>query len=456
MQENGKLWLLFIVDLAVMYLLYYWFYRFDSGAVRVVMTAKALGLMGAIFLAWLMITLNSHLCSLNASTTLFDLLLTTVKAYSFLSAMVIALVVVFDDFKPNANHVLYPLLISFFVSIGLRCIVFAVRKHFTAHGYMQKNLLVVGGDRIAERVVKRVMDQPELGYRVHGIVADYYHETMPKGLYLGGIDRINELLSSNVVDEVLIAMPLRREKEILAVVDRCEFEGVRFRIVPDFFRVIENRAVLDYLSEIPMISIRTEPLQSLKNRAMKRAFDLVFSFCVLMALLPFMIVLKFVIESSSPGPLFFKQKRVGANNKEFEMFKFRTMKVQEKKDSDTIWTTENDDRVTKVGAFLRRHNLDELPQFWNVFVGNMSVVGPRPERKFFVEQFKEEVPRYKVRHQVKSGITGWAQVNGLRGDTSIKKRIEHDLYYIENWSFWWDMVIIWKTLFGSKTNENAY
>jgi len=141
---------------------------------------------------------------------------------------------------------------------------------------------------------------------------------------------------------------------------------------------------------------------------------------------------------------------------EFEMYKFRTMEVQDKKDSDTIWTKENDARVTRVGAFLRQHNLDELPQFWNVFIGKMSVVGPRPERKFFVEQFKEEVPRYKVRHQVKSGITGWAQVNGLRGDTSIKKRIEHDLYYIENWSFWWDMVIIWKTLFGKKTNEHAY
>lgn len=138
------------------------------------------------------------------------------------------------------------------------------------------------------------------------------------------------------------------------------------------------------------------------------------------------------------------------------MYKFRTMKIQETKESDTVWTTENDSRVTSIGKFLRKHNLDELPQFWNVFIGDMSVVGPRPERKFFVEQFKEQVPRYKVRHQAKSGITGWAQVNGLRGDTSIKERIEHDLYYIENWSFWNDVALIWKTVFGKKTNNNAY
>ena len=159
---------------------------------------------------------------------------------------------------------------------------------------------------------------------------------------------------------------------------------------------------------------------------------------------------------SSPGPIFFKQKRISSNNKEFEMFKFRTMKVQETQDSDTIWTTQNDPRVTRIGSFLRKSNLDELPQFWNVLVGHMSVVGPRPERKFFVEKFKEDIPRYKVRHQVKSGISGWAQVNGLRGDTSIADRIAHDLYYIENWSIWVDLLIIWKTLFGKKTNTNAY
>lgn len=454
MQENGKLWLLFCLDLIVMYCLYYWFYRYYNNTLFI--SSKAVILMGLILFVWTLITVNSNLCSLSVNTSLFDLLLTTIKAYSFLSALLIAVVVIFDNFLPNTKLLLYPLLISFCASFITRCVSFAVRKHFVAHGYMQKSVLVIGGDRIAERVVNKLKSEPELGYRLYGVLADYYHETMPQGLYLGKIDRINEILGSHLVDEVLIALPLRREKEILSVVGNCELEGVRFRIVPDFFKIIENKAVLDYLSDIPLISIRTEPLLSPKNRVTKRVFDILFSFGAILLLFPFVIVLFLIMNLSSPGPLFFKQKRVGSNNKEFEMYKFRTMKVQKTKESDTVWTTENDPRVTSIGKFLRKHNLDELPQFWNVFVGDMSVVGPRPERKFFVEQFKEEVPRYKVRHQVKSGITGWAQVNGLRGDTSIKDRIEHDLYYIENWSIGWDMLIIWKTLFGKKTNNNAY
>ncbi len=454
MHENGRLWFLFFIDLITMYISYYLFYRYYQGGMMV--PAKGVLLMGIIFLMWTVVTINSHLCTLSSGTKLFDFFSTTVKAYSSLSALVIALVVIGGEFKPNANLILYPLFISFIVSVFARGFAFGIRKHFVINGYMQKSLLVIGGDRIAERVVNKIQNEPELGYKLHGVIADYYHETMPQGLYLGRLDRISEVLASYVVDEVLIAMPLRREEEILKVVEICEFEGIRFRVVPDFYRIIENRAVLDYIGDIPLISIRTEPLQQMNNRMLKRAFDIVFSFCVLVALMPATVVLAVIITMTSPGPLFFRQKRVGADNREFEMFKFRTMKVQNEKDSDTIWTTVGDDRVTKVGKFLREHNLDELPQFWNVFIGNMSVVGPRPERKFFVEQFKEEVPRYKVRHQVKSGITGWAQVNGLRGDTSIKKRIEHDLCYIENWSFWWDMVIIWKTLFGSKTNENAY
>ena len=454
MQENGKLWILFILDLIVMVCSYYYFYRYYNNSLFI--SSKAFSIMGIIILVWVIITVNSNLCNLSINAKLFDLILTTIKAYSFLSALLITIIAIFGNFKPNANIVLYPLLISFCVSLIIRCVFFCVRKHFITHGYMQKTVLVIGGDRIAERVINKINSEPELGYRLHGVLADYYHETMHKGLYLGKINRINEILESNSLNEVLIALPLRREKEILTVVETCELEGIRFRIIPDFFRMIEKRAVLDYLNDIPLISIRSEPLIFFQNRVIKRTFDILFSFGVILLLSPLFIILSIAIKLGSPGPVFFKQKRVGANNKEFDMYKFRTMKAQETKESDIAWTTENDSRVTPIGKFLRKHNIDELPQFWNVFIGDMSVVGPRPERKFFVDQFKKEVPRYKVRHQVKSGITGWAQVNGLRGDTSIKDTIEHDLFYIENWSFWWDNVVIWKTLFGSKTNINAY
>ncbi len=454
MQDNNRVWMLSILDISAMMCLYYGFYQYYNHDLQI--TLKDLGYLGVVVFVWVLFTANTRLSVLTAATRLRDLLRVTLIAYSLLSVFLICLVVVLDDFRPKTNLVLYPLLFSFFISTGLRVTAYCIRRHFVSHGYMQKNVLIIGGDRLAERVAEKVTSEPHLGYRLVGLLADYYHETMPRGLYLGKLSRLQKILTSNLVDEVLIALPLRRENEMVTAVEICESEGARFRIIPDFYRVIQSRAVLDYMGDMPLISIRTEPLISLKNRLMKRAFDIVFSAAVLVVLSPLFLVISLLIKTGSPGPVFFKQKRVSTNNKEFEMYKFRTMRVQETRDSDTIWTTENDPRVTPMGGFLRRSNLDELPQFWNVLIGNMSVVGPRPERKFFVEQFKADIPRYKVRHQVKSGISGWAQVNGLRGDTSISDRIAHDLYYIENWSLWVDLLIIWKTLFGSKTNTNAY
>ena len=210
------------------------------------------------------------------------------------------------------------------------------------------------------------------------------------------------------------------------------------------------------MGDIPLISIRTEPLNILSNRIIKRTFDIVMSVALLILFSPLFLVLGLMIKFTSKGPVFFKQKRIGANNVEFDIYKFRSMTVQNPNDSDTIWTTENDKRITSIGRFMRKTNLDELPQLWNVFIGNMSLVGPRPERENFVDRFKKEIPHYKVRHLVKSGITGLAQVNGWRGDTSIAKRIENDIFYLENWSFWLDLKILWLTLFGRDTNKNAY
>lgn len=300
------------------------------------------------------------------------------------------------------------------------------------------------------------MRSRHLGYRLYGVLSDDYHESLPKEFYLGKLDRFSEVVRSGAVDEVIIALPLRLEKMIVEMVEKCNHEGIRVRIVPDFFRIIRNRAVLDSLGDIPLIGIRTEPLSHLKNRIVKRAFDICFSLIVLLILSPFFLVIILLIKLTSPGPVFFKQNRVGANNVEFEMFKFRSMTVQAKKESDTVWTTADDSRATGIGRFIRKGNIDELPQFWNVLIGDMSVVGPRPEREYFVEQFKNDIPHYKVRHLIKSGITGWAQVNGWRGDTSIKRRIECDIHYIEDWTFLFDMKIIWLTLFGRETQKNAY
>ena len=213
---------------------------------------------------------------------------------------------------------------------------------------------------------------------------------------------------------------------------------------------------MDTLGDIPLISIRTEPLNIFSNRIIKRTFDIVMSVALLILFSPLFLVLSLMIKFTSKGPVFFKQKRIGANNIEFDIYKFRSMTVQNSNDSDTIWTIENDKRITSIGRFMRKTNLDELPQLWNVFIWNMSLVGPRPEREHFVKKFKKEIPHYKVRHLLKSGITGWAQVNGWRGDTSIAQRIENDIFYLENWSFWLDLKILWLTLFGRDTNKNAY
>jgi len=286
--------------------------------------------------------------------------------------------------------------------------------------------------------------------------ADDYHASMPKGFYLGKLERFKEIVRTQQIDEVIIAKPLRKEETILKLVEQCEYEGVRFRIVPDFFRVIRSHAVIDTLGDIPLIAVRTEPLNVLSNRIIKRTFDIVLSVAFLFLISPVFLILGMLIKLTSKGPVFFKQKRIGANNIEFDIYKFRSMTVQNPDDSDTVWTTENDRRVTSIGRFMRKTNLDELPQLWNVLFGNMSLVGPRPEREHFVEKLKKEIPHYKIRHLVKSGITGWAQVNGWRGDTSIAKRVEHDIFYLENWSFWLDLKILWLTLFGRETNKNAY
>jgi exopolysaccharide biosynthesis polyprenyl glycosylphosphotransferase len=205
-----------------------------------------------------------------------------------------------------------------------------------------------------------------------------------------------------------------------------------------------------------LINVRDIPLDEMSNRTLKRSFDLLFSLCALLIISPLLILIAIGIKITSSGPVIFKQERVGLGRRKFMIYKFRTMKVLSDNSSNTEWTTENDPRRTRLGTFLRKTSLDELPQFFNVLFGHMSVVGPRPERPFFVEQFKEEIPKYMVKHHIRPGITGWAQSNGLRGDTSIEDRIKHDIFYIENWSFLFDIKIIWKTIWNGFFNKNAY
>ncbi|MBO4337844.1 MAG: exopolysaccharide biosynthesis polyprenyl glycosylphosphotransferase, partial [Lachnospiraceae bacterium] len=244
-----------------------------------------------------------------------------------------------------------------------------------------------------------------------------------------------------------------RLKEIVGL---CEKSGVHTKFIPDYYSVIPSKPYTEDVDGLAVINIRRVPLTNTLNMLAKRTFDLVCALLITIIVSPLLLVVAILVKCSSPGPVIFKQERVGLHNKPFQMYKFRTMRMQTAEDEEKEWTTKGDPRVTKVGRFLRKTSLDEFPQLFNVILGDMSLVGPRPERPFFVEKFKEEIPRYMIKHQVRPGMTGWAQINGFRGDSSIRKRIDCDLYYIENWTMGLDMKIMFLTLFKGFINKNAY
>lgn len=340
----------------------------------------------------------------------------------------------------------------YFVKVGL--------KILRRNGYNKQFILIIGAGELGRKFHKTVKQNPEMGFEVVGFLDDFRkgHDELQTNLspIIGQIKDLDIILDDRIIDEVIIALPLSAHNKYGQIIDVCEKAGVRTLIIPDFFDVLPARPYLDTFADIPLINVRDIPLDELSNRMFKRLFDIGFSLVAILLTVPLMLAISISIKLTSPGPILFKQERVGMNRRTFMMYKFRTMKVSTSQISDTQWTTANDPRKTKFGTFLRKTSLDELPQFFNVLKGDMSVVGPRPERPFFVEQFKEEIPKYMVKHHVRPGITGWAQANGLRGDTSIEDRILHDIFYIENWTLLFDIRIILKTIINGFINKNAY
>lgn len=331
-------------------------------------------------------------------------------------------------------------------------------RHFREKGYNRQFVLIVGAGSLGKRFFRNLRQYPELGYEVIGFLDDYqqWGEAESKRFkpILGKVSDLAHVLDNKLVDEVVLALPLDAHHKYPEIIETCEKAGVRTLIIPDFFDYLPARPTFDNFAGMPMINVRDIPLDLTANRLFKRAFDIAFSLIAIILTLPVMIFIYIGIKLTSPGPAIFKQERVGLNRRTFYMYKFRSMKPLPPGVADTGWTVENDPRRTKFGSFLRKTSLDELPQFFNVLLGHMSVVGPRPERPYFVEQFKEEIPKYMVKHHVRPGITGWAQSNGLRGDTSIEERIKHDIFYIENWSILFDIKIILRTIRNGF--KNAY
>ncbi|WP_243187737.1 undecaprenyl-phosphate glucose phosphotransferase [Coprococcus comes] len=329
------------------------------------------------------------------------------------------------------------LCIFFFINISLefasryliRTILWKMRKQ----GLNQKHILMIGESQMAEQYMDRLRENPKWGYQVFAHLKDE--------------EKLERILERNELDEVVIALRAEDYGKLERIVDVCEKAGVHTKMIPDFGNVISTRPYIEDVQGIPVIHVRRVPLNIMRNKAAKRAVDLIGATVAIILFSPVILLTGLVVALTEEGSVIYRQERVGLHNQVFYMYKFRSMIMQDEEKEKAEWSTRNDPRITPVGKLIRRTSIDELPQLFNVLKGEMSLVGPRPERPQFVQKFRDEIPRYMVKHQVRPGMTGWAQINGYRGDTSIEKRIEYDLYYIENWTMVFDMKILILTIF---------
>jgi len=328
-----------------------------------------------------------------------------------------------------------------------------LRRRLQGEGLQR--ILVLGAGALGRELTQKIQAHRELGFEVVGFLDDdsgkagRSFEDVP---VLGRTDRLEDVITERRVDQVFIALPVSAHKKILRLLQEVGRQCVDVKLVPDILQYATLKATLEDVDGLPVINLSQVPLQGW-NSLVKRLMDIALSATALLALLPFLPLVGLAIWWEDRGPIFYRQERMGLDGRSFMIWKFRSMRVNAEASTGPVWATRDDPRRTRVGGFLRRWSLDELPQLWNVLKGDMSIVGPRPERPTFVHEFKHKIPQYMLRHRVKAGITGWAQVHGWRGDTSIKKRIQYDLYYIENWSLTLDLKILWMTLrHGLRTN----
>ncbi len=346
--------------------------------------------------------------------------------------------------------------ISVFIIIE-RNILHQLERHWAKHQALKKNVVILGTNEIAARLQETLHGEPRRRAKILAYLRTDEapaHEEIPADLIKGGIADFSALLDREQIDEVILANPSRLDHETMSeIVVECERHLASFQMVPDMFSLLTSRVGVQTLDGIPLLGISKWPLDFFWNRMMKRISDIGGALVGLLISAPVIAIASVAIKITSPGPIFYVQERCGEKGERFKIYKLRTMRPNAHGENGSKWTVENDPRRTRVGTFLREWNLDELPQFWNVLIGDMSIVGPRPEQPEFVEQFRDDIQRYMWRHVSKPGLTGWAQVNGLRGNTSIRERIKYDLYYLENWSLSLDFKIIARTIFA---NKNAY
>jgi len=359
----------------------------------------------------------------------------------------------------EVSQAVWGLFLAFNVALtfALRQVMREVFERRWRSGLGLRKILIAGSGELGRIVADKIIEHRELGYQIVGFVDDRPGDHLGyRGLpMLGTIEETTEIAAREQIDHLYVALAPEQHLKMIDLLDATARECIDVKVVPDLLQVVTLRARLWDLDGVPVIDVNDIPLQGL-NSVVKRSVDIAISATALIVLAVPLGIIALVVRLTSNGPALFRQERMGLDGSRFAIVKFRSMVDDAERESGPVWTRKNDARVTPVGKFLRRSNLDELPQLWNVLRGDMSIVGPRPERPHFVEQFKHRIPSYMLRHKVKSGMTGWAQVNGWRGDTALDKRIEYDLYYIENWSVRLDLKIMWLTIVKGFFHKHAY
>lgn len=348
-------------------------------------------------------------------------------------------------------------LLSFANVTGARLLLRLALRSLRRRGFNLRHALVVGGGDLGSSVVKAIEAQDNLGIQVLGVLTEPPHDQaqVANKPVLGRYAELRERVRAGGIDQVYLALPLEQQGRMQDLLHALSEEMVDIRVVPDLVQFYTLRGGVEELGGLPIVHLQHGPAVGW-DAVSKRSFDLFFASLLLLFLSPLMVLTALLVKLSSPGPIFYRQERMGLDGRLFGMLKFRSMRIDAEQQSGAVWAKKSDGRTTWVGQWIRRLSIDELPQFINVLLGTMSLVGPRPERPVFISQFKKQIPHYNLRHKVKAGVTGLAQVEGWRGQTSLEKRIERDLYYIEHWSLWLDLKILLRTALGGFLSRNAY
>ncbi len=342
-------------------------------------------------------------------------------------------------------------LISSFLVITKRAVVRSILKKFRKLGYNQKHVIIMGNGKLALKYTNDIKRNPQVGVTIDGYISAVQKKEL--GTCLGSYEELEKILATREIDELIIALEPHEVRFMKYAIACADKEGIRLSLIPFFSEYFPSHATMSIIGDSKLIDMRATPLDKFLGASLKRSMDIFGSIFGIILLSPVMLITALGVKFSSPGPILFRQDRIGLHKKPFKMLKFRSMRVNEKE--TTGWSKNVDTRKTRFGSFIRKFSIDELPQLFNVLKGDMSLVGPRPEIPFYVQQFKEDVPLYLVRQQVRPGMTGWAQIHGLRGDTSIEERVKYDIWYIENWSLALDIKILFKTVFGGIVNNEV-